>query len=65
MAIMELTDKYDVISIQLIYCSIHLIPKFEIVIDLKTTMSNQIPVNKYWELYINSYIDKHAYINCY
>ena len=40
MVIVELTDKFDVIGVEKIYCPIHLIPKFEIIKDLKTTASN-------------------------
>ena len=65
MVIVELTDKFNVIGVEAIYCPIHLIPKFKIIKDLKTTVANQIAADKYQEFYVNSYVDHHAYTNCY
>jgi len=65
MVIVELTDKFDVISVDDIYRPMHLIPKFEIAINLRTTTANRVDAEKYREFYVNSYIDYHAYNNCY
>ena len=65
MVIVELTEKFDVILIESIYCPIHLMPKFDIQNDLKTTIANHKSPDDFREFYINSYIDRHAFINCY
>jgi hypothetical protein len=65
MMIVELLDKFDVISIEAIYRPIHLIPRFYVIKDLKTTARNHIAPDEYREFYVNSYVDHHAYNNCY
>ena len=65
MMIIELTEKFDVIWAEAIYHPIHLIPRFCIINDLKTTAANQITSDKYQEYYINSYVDHHSITNCY
>jgi hypothetical protein len=65
MVIVDITDKFNVISVDAIYCLMHLIPKFKIIIDLKTTAANCVPADKYQQFYVNSFVDHHTYTNCY
>lgn len=65
MVMVELTESFSVISVESIYRPIHLIPKFDIQNDLKTTLANHKAPDNFREFYINSYIDRHAFINCY
>jgi hypothetical protein len=65
MLMVELTETFDVISVESIYHPIHLVPKFEIQDDIKTTVAHHKTSDDFREFYINSYIDQHAFINCY
>ena len=65
MVMVELTEAFDVILVESIYHPIHLIPKFDIQDNYKRKMAHREAPDDFQKFYINSYIDRHAFINCY
>ena len=47
MIIVDIMEKFNVIAAEAIYHLMHLIPKFKIVVDVKTAAENHVPANKY------------------